>query len=194
MIIGISGKSGSGKDTVAQMISFHSYRWEIKSFAGNLKKMLAIALNIPVENLYNREFIKDYVGDHWTSDIVDDKLVNVSYTYRDLLQLLGTNVCRIIHPTFWVNSLFAHYSFRSRWIISDVRFKNEIERTKLFCPNAVFIKIEREQLESNINKTHISETELDNHIFDYTIKNNSDLNHLLKEVEKFLRLYDLLQV
>ncbi len=194
MIIGVSGKSGSGKDTVAQMISFHSYKWEVKSFAGNLKKMLAIALNIPVENLYDREFLKTTVGQVWTTDVVDNKLTTIYYTYRDLLQLLGTNICRVIQPNFWVNSLFAHYSFRSRWIISDVRFKNEIEAIKLFCPNAVFIKVEREQLESNINKAHISETELDNHIFDYTIKNNSDLNHLLKEVEKFLRLYDLLKV
>jgi len=74
-------------------------------------------------------------------------------TPRKLLQLLGTEAGRnIIHPNIWVNALFADYvcddcgqkecptdeedtgqmihrSF-PRWIITDVRFPNEVKAVK----------------------------------------------------------------
>lgn len=67
--------------------------------------------------------------------------------YRELLQKLGTDVCRNIHPDFWVNALFADYNIIDEkiilakvragrphslpeypnWIITDVRFLNELK-------------------------------------------------------------------
>ena len=84
MIIGISGKKGSGKDTIARMIQYKAYlrafelnvkdgsqpdallyflsrvdvysSWSIKRFADPLKKAVAAMLNIPIEFLEDREY------------------------------------------------------------------------------------------------------------------------------------------
>ena len=51
MIISISGKIGSGKDTVAEIIKQMSFDkpWEIKKWAGKLKEVATILTGIPVE-------------------------------------------------------------------------------------------------------------------------------------------------
>lgn len=77
-------------------------------------------------------------------------------TIRQLLQEFGTEVGRSIHPSFWINALFADYISKGEliaakirghrdssafaisqsptdpmnWIISDVRFPNEAEAIK----------------------------------------------------------------
>ena len=52
-------------------------------------------------------------------------------TPRLLLQLIGTDLFRDkLHPNIWVNSLMSEYQPESRWIISDLRFKNEINAVK----------------------------------------------------------------
>ena len=76
-------------------------------------------------------------------------------TVRKLLQLLGTEVGRQIHPNFWINALFADYKSKGnlaferldsserlpltndpndfmfpKWIITDVRFPNEAKAIK----------------------------------------------------------------
>lgn len=49
-------------------------------------------------------------------------------TPRKLMQLLGTEAGRmIIHPNIWINSTFADYTKDSKWLITDVRFHNEVE-------------------------------------------------------------------
>jgi hypothetical protein len=81
------------------------------------------------------------------------QIVSKVLTPRLLLQLLGTNCGRdIIHPNIWVNSLFSEYNntwraldimnmsnnsvkriseiSESNWIITDMRFPNELEAVK----------------------------------------------------------------
>lgn len=64
--------------------------------------------------------------------------VKRSLTPRAVLQLLGTEGIReVIHPNAWVNALFADYwtkpvlkegeSHHPNWIITDVRFPNEVK-------------------------------------------------------------------
>ena len=58
MIISISGKIGSGKDTVAEIIKQMSFDkpWEIKKWAGKLKEVATILTGIPVEKFEDQEF------------------------------------------------------------------------------------------------------------------------------------------
>jgi len=142
-IIGISGKIGSGKDLSGQIINYlstvdhpsfiefrarHVYssqllgnpKYEYKKFADKIKDTLCLWLGCTREQLENRKYKEASLGPEW-----DD------LTPRKILQLLGTEYGRkIIHPNIWVNSLFSDYKENSNWIITDVRFPNEVEGIK----------------------------------------------------------------
>jgi len=90
MIIGISGKIGSGKDTVGKIIQYltiqkeypnvwsklsftfylcdeHTWTsdWEIKKFASKLKQILSILTGISVEDLEKQEVKDRVLGEEW---------------------------------------------------------------------------------------------------------------------------------
>lgn len=88
MILGISGKIGSGKDTVGQIIqyltaqnehkggielsfrgfkdyAFYNGDWQIKKFAYKLKQITALLLGVTVEQLEDREFKEKELGEEW---------------------------------------------------------------------------------------------------------------------------------
>jgi hypothetical protein len=139
MIIGINGKIGSGKDTVGSIIQYltsdcgdvnnKSYRdydlflimggnsdWEIKKFAGKLKEIASLLTSIPIEKFEDQEFKKTMLGPEW------------NMTVRDFLQILGTEGLRDgLHTNVWVNALMCTYDEHSNWIITDMRFPNEME-------------------------------------------------------------------
>ncbi len=170
MIIGISGKIGSGKDTVGKIIQYLDVKihkktgnwkinldsfpseltqWEIKKFAYKLKQIVALLIGCTIEQLEDQEFKKTYLSSEWNK--VE------SMTPRDMLQLMGTECGRdIIHPNVWVNSLFADYKCLCNncraeecnqlpnWIITDVRFPNEAQSIK--DRGGIIIRLTRNQV------------------------------------------------
>lgn len=86
------------------------------------------------------DFISSHINNH--------QFENERLTVRKLLQEFGTEVGREIHPNFWVNVLFSEYKAKSlknnpqlnvadysnsefpNWIITDVRFPNELKAIK----------------------------------------------------------------
>lgn len=118
-------------------------------------------------------------------------------TPRKLLQLLGTECGReIIHPNIWVNALFADYKpiyadIRKqvlegtgqypKWIISDVRFNNEVDAIK--SRGGIIIKKLGKEIN---NSTHASETELLNYEADYTLNWCDDLTQLIEDIKQIL--------
>lgn len=157
MIIALSGRAGSGKDTVGEIIQYltgvdadgkfskylnwsHSSNFEIKKFAGKLKVIGSILSGVPVEYFEDQDFKKLPMSLEW------------GMTYREFLQKLGTEAMRDgLHTNVWVNALFADYhptpnksmeeSFMEQfvtgsseihyqlpnWIITDMRFPNELD-------------------------------------------------------------------
>lgn len=130
-------------------------------------------------------------------------------TVREILQEFGTEVGRQIHPDTWVNALFSDYreyynalEFNNandaklynkinhlNWIITDVRFKNELEAIK--NRKGIIIRITRPFTNPNDHNIqlvgqHISETALDNATFDYTINNNGAIEDLVEKVKEIL--------
>ncbi len=134
------------------------------------------------------------------------------FTPRELMQLIGTDLFRDkLLNNIWVNALFADYKSHytnfndayknnnnhvyPNWIITDVRFPNELEAIKK--RNGIVIRVnrdfEQERKDKGIHipkelltKEHESETALDNAEFDYIIDNNSDIPHLIEEIRKML--------
>lgn len=138
MIIGISGYSNSGKDTVGAIIQYifaHHYNplalpvekmvtdldeygefleensgWEIRKFAGKLKDIASHLTGIEVENFEDQEFKKTNLGPEWDYQI-DEFNTPTKMTVRDLLQKLGTDAMRTgLHTNVWVNALMADYT------------------------------------------------------------------------------------
>ena len=157
----------------------------------------------------------------------DNRIISRILTPRLLLQLLGTDCIRNkVHPNAWVNALFADYKYEihrsevptraagfidqhvyPNWIITDMRFPNELEaiksrggitirvnRPKPPCGDVQFngTQEEWEELvkrnkEQNAKFNHPSETALDNSEFDYTIDNNGTIEDLIHTVSLILK-------
>lgn len=124
MIISITGKIGSGKDTAASLIQqitpYHG--WQIKKFAGKLKEVAALLTGIPTKRFEDQSFKQTNLSSDWDTikmtgtGLRQDGFNNftraevVHMTVRDLLQKLGTEAMREgLHRNVWVNALFADY-------------------------------------------------------------------------------------
>jgi hypothetical protein len=189
MIIGISGKIGSGKDTLSIVINYladksapdsfnrweqplEEYTYKNKKYAENLKCMVCFLIGCNRIDLEDREFKEKELGEEWDG-----------LTPRKILQLLGTEAGReIIHPNIWVNSLFADYTTDSNWIITDVRFPNEAQAIK--DRGGIVIRIERPGGESHCGGAHASETALDDYDFDIVINNDGTIEELIDKVKQ----------
>lgn len=205
-LIGISGKMGSGKDTAALLIkrvlSNHELTdntiahlvqnpsptlkddsgWQIKKFSTKLKEVVSVLTGAPVEKLDDQNFKKHMISETW------------DMTFRELMQKIGTEAMRDnVSQDVWVNSLFDGYDeFRSfgpyrKWIITDVRFKNEAAAIK--ARGGIILRIENDRV---IKSNHTSETELDVYPFDYIIDNNKTLEEFAIEIRKFLEHFKLI--
>jgi hypothetical protein len=168
MIIGISGRMGSGKNTVGDIIekiclTNEGPVFEQKSFAGKLKQIASLLTGIPVEKFEDQEFKKTLLSPEWGTihtnplnsiPVFEDVRFLHMMSVRELLQKLGTEAMRDgLHENVWVNALFADYKSKRellqadgtwiesdtgevdfavsikypKWIITDMRFPNEME-------------------------------------------------------------------
>jgi len=90
----------------------------------------------------------------------------------------------------WYNTYVKEFQTFKNWIVTDVRFKNEVDAIKE--KGGVVIRIERPcgkcgSPESQ-NEIHTSETELDDYTdFDYTIINDGNLDDLRKKLTKWIK-------
>lgn len=169
MIIGISGKIKSGKDTVAEMLQYlqfqekfdtgHSFeqwkevpglqpsfegRFQVKKFAGKLKDMTCMFLGCTREQLEDRDYKNTLLGPEWSKDpmLKNTEAMHALMTPRTFMQKLGTEAIRNnLHPNAWVNALFADYSKDQNWIVSDTRFPNEVD--SILDRGGIVIKVER---------------------------------------------------
>lgn len=181
MVIGISGKIGSGKDTFADLfISYiknkHGIAFENKKFAYNLKKIVSILTGVSMEDVLSREGKLKYLPE-W------------GMTIGEMQQKVGTEAIRNnIHANAWVLSLFGTYNEgEDFWIITDVRFKNEANIIKE--RGGIIIRLNGDPLNSksgdNRNMTHQSEIDLDDYDgFDYVYDNVPPISKLHEFVQK----------
>ena len=204
MIIGINGKMGSGKDTVAEiinklLITNGETPFENKKFAGKLKTIASILTGIPVEKFEDQEFKKSLLAPEWGTvkenslnsiTPFNDTKFNHLMSVRELLQKLGTEAMRDgLHTNVWVNALFADYKLtKPNWIITDMRFPNEMEAVK--DRGGLTIRITRPD---SAKESHISETALDDAKFNYEILNDGTLEDLVKKVRGILVNEDIIK-
>ena len=161
MLIGLTGKAGSGKDTVASHLSAeHGFRRI--AFADTLKQM-AVELDplIPYGTSHHvrlRELLE------WYGDNPDPWDLAKGYTeVRSVLQVLGVAI-RQLDPGFWINHS-GLYTYRTesdldRVVVTDVRFENEVQAVKNL--GGTVWRVVRPGAGAGTNAGHSSETALDN--------------------------------
>lgn len=170
MIIGISGRMGSGKDTIGTIIqglllTNKNQSSEIKKFAGKLKQIASILTGISVEKFEDQEFKTTLLDVEWgTVQNVPlnsippfaDMQFNVMMSVREFLQKLGTEAMREgLHTNVWVNALFADY--KAKWIpTGDAIEEDEVSLEKEY-PNWIITDMRfPNELEAVIKKGGIT--------------------------------------
>lgn len=188
MVIGISAKKQHGKDTVANIIQeLTNNRFKIIKFADKLKDFVCELINCTREDLEDEDFKNTHLGSEW--DFIDDRGVTQAMTPRLLMQKIGTDALRNnVHKNIWVNATFSKYCEKCNWLITDLRFPNELSTIK--AKGGITIRVNRPSIISNDD--HISETSLDNSEFDYTIENDSDLESLKEKVKNILEYLEII--
>ena len=204
MIIGISGKAQSGKDTVCKMIIYtlwyynYSQRlspfgiehyneqmlqyyniinridWYQTSFADKLKQCLSIILRT------SRSNFEDNIFKQSTVDWLD-------ITVRELLQKFGTAIRNEVCDDFWVKACLNNLEKGDDYLITDVRFKSEAKGIKDL--EGILLRVNREGAGAG---KHISEVDLDDYSFDYVINNDGSMEDLLLKVKEFCIAYKLI--
>ena len=117
MIIGISGKIGSGKDEIGLCLA-KNYNYTIIKFADKIKQIACLMTNTPMDLQTSQSGKATYL-DEW------------GMTVREFQQKLGTDAVRDgLHKDAWVLATLSHYKPSFRWAVTDTRFFNEAEKIK----------------------------------------------------------------
>ena len=178
-LIGLSGKSGSGKDTVANYL-VTNYNYTKLSFGSVLKDVVSCIFGWPRNLLEgdtkeSREFRNK--EDKWWSEHLKIKI-----TPRIALQKIGTDVFRMhFHQDIWLLILKKQITKYDKVVVTDIRFLNECNMIKEI--GGIIMKISRDNI---IKDTHLSENILDNIKFKYNITNNGTIEELNKKINSIV--------
>ena len=124
MIIGFVGFMGSGKGTAGEILKDMNFHQE--SFANGVKDVASVMFGWPRHLLEgdtdeSRQF-RETPDKFWSDKMSRD------FTPREALQKVGTEAGRdTFHKDFWVLSLENRIKFATDYVITDVRFPNEID-------------------------------------------------------------------
>ena len=192
MIIGISGKAGSGKDTAAKMLEVLYANPDIsyEDFANKRYKNFAdIQIVHFADSLKETAQVLFRIGE-WETNTQEGKKTTINWigkTVRELLQGIGQGLRDAIDPNLWVKILFANTEGWSNYIIADVRYPNEIKAIKE--RNGILLRIDRKDAGAG---NHSSETALDNYKeWDVHIENNGSIEDLFEAMRIFTKNYPI---
>jgi hypothetical protein len=167
MIIGITGRAGAGKDTVATILSEHiDWPSDIVSFAAPLKRGLAAAFGLTPEHLHGH-----------LKEVPCDQLCG--RTPREVMQWFGTDFARqMIGDDIWLRAMWASIQRSIEWkhvIIPDVRFANEARWVK--DKGGVLILVERPDNDLVVPR-HASEGGVPEGLVDWVVINDGSIDYL----------------
>lgn len=205
MILGISGKAGSGKDTVADYLVKNKYFTKV-ALADPIKRICGDVFNFSNEQLYGPSEMRSKP---------DERYPNV--TVRKAAQLLGTEWARNLHEDIWVDYLLRtikkfqsnpNYKYsqekgvykdelgfdmlmrNENVVVPDVRFSNEI---KILKDQAYLIRIVRPSAglvgESGQHASEMEQDSIPDSDFDDIIENNGTLDELFYKVDVIIGKY-----
>lgn len=171
MIIGLAGRAGAGKNTVADCLCELMPGARQIAFADPLRRIAADLYGLHPHQLTDRD-AKEAVIPQW------------GLSPRQILQRLGTEVGRQIHPETWTRYLERQVRAEPgvEWIVTDVRMPNEVDTIERL--GGVVWWVERPG--AGTRHAHATESELNPHDFSYSVANDGDLSDLRRAVAEEL--------
>lgn len=189
LIIGFTGKKGSGKDTCAAALT--SIGVQQVAFADQLKGICMEIFGLSRSQVYGTLEQKETVDSRW------------GLSPREILQKFGTEVGRdgnfdtfrphvpsiVLYQAFktrglapgkniWVDYVLGKImeSTAHEWAITDCRFLNEAEAIKK--AGGYILKVERAGHGTGAHETHASEMEQEKIVPDYLLENDGTIGDL----------------
>jgi hypothetical protein len=167
-LIGITGKSGVGKDMLADYL-VNQHRYNKYSFAAPIKRMVNALLQEDGDAWESRE---------WKEAILKD----IGYSPRQLAQTLGTEWGRARDKDFWIIFAERVVSEQRLFVIPDVRFDNEADWIR--DRGGLVIRLTRKGAKKV--SRHSSELGIAKDLVDVSFSNDSSKEELFSKVMEWL--------
>ena len=118
LLIGLTGRAGAGKSTVARMLGDYAF--------------MELAFADPIVDMVGALFSLSGIDGAWMVErSLKEQPTTLGVSYRQLAQVIGTDICRHITADFWLRvmalRLQAAELREENVVISDVRFPNEAD-------------------------------------------------------------------
>lgn len=135
MIIGIIGKKGHGKDTIADYL-VQKYDFHKLTYAEPIKKICKDIFSLSNEQLTNHD-LKETIDPRWKK------------SPREIMQLIGTDLFRkTFSDNIWVDILSEKAKLLllegKHIVISDIRHSNELEHLFTLSDNVLLFHVIRD--------------------------------------------------
>jgi hypothetical protein len=154
------------------------------AFAGKLKEAAKLIYGLTDEQVYGDIAVKETVDEFW------------GVTPRHILQQIGTEVARNIHPDTWIKSVQREILRLNKeakednlhppnFVISDVRFLNEAKALKDM--GGTLVRVTRPGIAIGLAfSNHASETEQEAILCNSLLLNSGTLEDLEKKVDSLM--------
>jgi hypothetical protein len=216
MLIGISGKRGVGKDTVAEYICILDKKYSICKFATGVRKVVSLLTNIKPENMLTLEekslqIDKIYTLLQFESLLADGimlitnvyfiKLSDIQFYFHEICSFQNGNVelkatigklLQVVggfFRNFIDPDVWVNYLFKNKQrvaIISDVRYPNEVQ--KIHDHGGIILHITKPDHElPNDGRSDLHESETQIILADFTIDNSGTLKDLYDKLDDFYK-------
>ncbi|GAA4383566.1 hypothetical protein [Hymenobacter koreensis] len=176
-LIGLAGKRGSGKNTVAELIQQlqPARHWQVRAYGDAIKAVAAALAAEPTVPYY--------------SQTGKTELLPVfGLTRGEMLQQVG-GALRAWKPEIWIQALLASLPTDAPVVVADLRFPDEAEA--LLARGGVIWRVEGDPLQQRGDGTrddnHPSETSMDDYAnYAAVLRNTGPLADLRAQVQQLL--------
>lgn len=182
ILIGLTGRAGSGKDTAADAL-VEQFGFVKMAFAAPLKRTASVLFNLPECYFHDRD-LKEKPLEDW------DNL-----SPRHMLQLLGTESVRnVFGDNFWIKRWISEYgqmTCDTNVVVTDVRYNNEAEAIRSLGGVIIHVRRPGENGLDSSAGSHSSEKGVDfNSRRDSWVNNTGSIEDLHKKMRAFFTLED----
>ncbi|RAK70617.1 hypothetical protein [Hymenobacter edaphi] len=177
-LIGLAGRRGSGKDTVAHLVQQlqPAREWQIRSFGDAIKGVCAVLAG-------------ESTAPYYTQPGKAERIPTYDLTRGELLQQVGAAL-RAWRGPVWIEALLANLPTDHPVIVADLRFPDEADTLR--ARGGLIWRVEGDPLRQRGDGTrddnHPSETALDAYPhYDAVLRNDGTPADLRAQVARLLR-------